>query len=122
MQKKPDRWGGQILGLLISVNLILLSANRFGATVAICDLTHRLPQSVCSSCLAHTNGHPQDHRLTELLRLEGASSGHLVTGFVNEEGAANVSYLGFNKTFDTVSDNTLMDKLAKYGQECSVMD
>lgn len=45
-----------------------------------------------------------------------------MTGFVNEEGAANVSYLGFNKTFDTVSDNTLMDKLAKYGQECSVMD
>lgn len=42
--------------------------------------------------------------------------------FVNEEGAGNVSYLGFNKIFDTVSDNTLMDELAKYGQESSMMD
>lgn len=34
----------------------------------------------------------------------------IVTIFVNDERAANVSYLGF-KTFDTVSNNTLMDKL-----------
>lgn len=90
----------------ISVHLISVSAHQFGAAVAIWDLTHRLPQSVCSSCLAHTDGHPQDHRLTELLRLEGAFSGHLGTIFVNEEGAANVSYLGFCKTFDTASNHT----------------
>lgn len=39
-----------------------------------------------------------------------------------EEGAANVSYLDFRKTFDTVSNNSLLDKLAKYGKESSMMD
>ena len=38
-----------------------------------------------------------------------------VTGWVDEGRAVDVVYLGFSKAFDTVSHNTLLEKLRKHG-------
>ncbi|KAK4828638.1 hypothetical protein QYF61_000286 [Mycteria americana] len=37
-----------------------------------------------------------------------------MTGLVDERGAMDIVYLGFSKFFDTVSSNTVIDKLIKY--------
>ncbi|KAK4830659.1 hypothetical protein QYF61_012539 [Mycteria americana] len=77
---------------------------------------HKLPREIVESPSLETFKSSLDMVLGNLLQVILLEQGdHLVTSFVNEKMAVDVFYLGFSKTFDTVSDSTLIDKLTKYG-------